>query len=479
MKIGYKVLMFLLVFFPLKSVYANSDISLDCPSGGKIGDVIECNITANSDIEISSLSIDLKLSDNLSYIKFKTDSEWQGDGNLGKIYLYTYPNKIGNFNIGTVSFKINGNNSSSNVSLENINFYKADFSKFSIGNISKNLRIFSDNNYLLSLSISDHDIYPEFNKNNLEYKVNVDNENITIAASAEDANAKINGLGQKKLDYGVNTFSVVVTSESGLNREYKIIVTRNKEEIKEEVKEENIPDNKVETVPENKPNNNQNKVESNIEIVKKDNNSKLKKIDIAGYKLNFQNNIYEYDLEILNKESKLSVDAVAESKNAFVAIRGNDNIIYGNNEIVITVTAEDGSKSIYKINAFKKINSCAISDIKILNYDFEFNCNKYDYELEIDYEDSLNIDVVPNNEMVSVDILNNSNLKHNDIINIVAKYEGIEYVYNIKILTNSFILGELFNDKQIIFIGIILIVLSSYLIVRSIINKKRKRNFKN
>ena len=92
MKRYYKVfLVFLFLIIPFQSVLASSDLVIDCPSGGAIGSVIECNLFSNSDIEISAVRTNLQVSSSLEFVDFKTDSSWQGDGSNGEISLYTYP----------------------------------------------------------------------------------------------------------------------------------------------------------------------------------------------------------------------------------------------------------------------------------------------------------------------------------------------------------------------------------------------------
>jgi len=51
-------------------------------------------------------------------------------------------------------------------------------------------------------------------------------DSIKIKAKLEDSKAKVAGDGEKKLEIGLNTFPITVTSESGVANEYKINVTR-------------------------------------------------------------------------------------------------------------------------------------------------------------------------------------------------------------------------------------------------------------
>lgn len=84
----------------------------------------------------------------------------------------------------------------------------------------------SSNNKLKSLSVSDYEISPKFSQDVNEYSVTVPStvEKITINATKADSYSKIDGTGEKTVEEGVNTFEVVVTSETGVSNTYKLTV---------------------------------------------------------------------------------------------------------------------------------------------------------------------------------------------------------------------------------------------------------------
>ena len=88
----------------------------------------------------------------------------------------------------------------------------------------------SDNN-LKSLEVEDVTLDPEFDKDKLEYKAEVENNinNIYISAKANDSKAKVSGTGSKDLEEGINTFEIVVTAENGSTRTYTITIIRKEE----------------------------------------------------------------------------------------------------------------------------------------------------------------------------------------------------------------------------------------------------------
>lgn len=88
-------------------------------------------------------------------------------------------------------------------------------------------KVYSKNNYLKSLTIEGYDITPNFDKEVLEYSVELEpgTEKININALKESSVAKIKGIGEINITEGVNTINIVVTAENGNERTYKIIAT--------------------------------------------------------------------------------------------------------------------------------------------------------------------------------------------------------------------------------------------------------------
>ncbi len=87
------------------------------------------------------------------------------------------------------------------------------------------------NNYLKSLSVTDHAFASKFvlgDNGSKIYKLTVENKvtSIKINAKAVSTEAAVTGTGVKELAVGTKTYTVKVTSESGSVRNYKIKVTR-------------------------------------------------------------------------------------------------------------------------------------------------------------------------------------------------------------------------------------------------------------
>lgn len=83
---------------------------------------------------------------------------------------------------------------------------------------------YSKNNYLSSLSVDGAALTPEFNKDTLEYSVELEPEttNINVNATKEDNKASISGVGNVNVSEGDNKIEIKVTAENGNVRTYII-----------------------------------------------------------------------------------------------------------------------------------------------------------------------------------------------------------------------------------------------------------------
>ena len=82
------------------------------------------------------------------------------------------------------------------------------------------------NNYLKSIGVTGYTLTPEFNKDVMEYNVEVPNtvDKVTLEASPESGYANISGIGEVEVNEGANVFEIKVTSETGAERIYKVNV---------------------------------------------------------------------------------------------------------------------------------------------------------------------------------------------------------------------------------------------------------------
>ncbi len=135
-------------------------------------------------------------------------------------YQYTFRAKAsGNANIYIQSAVVNGlydgglavNRGSRSVTLKTQAEIEASYSK---------------NNYLSSLGVEGVGLSPEFNKEVLEYTVELEpgTTAINLVGSVEDRTATLEGVGPKEVAEGANRFEVKVTAQNGNVRTYVVVV---------------------------------------------------------------------------------------------------------------------------------------------------------------------------------------------------------------------------------------------------------------
>lgn len=167
----------------------------------------------------------------------------------------------------------------------------------------------NNDNTLKSLIVEGYEISPKFKKDIYEYTLDVPKEveDINISALATYDLAKLLGTGKYSLATGENEFYITVIAENNTEQKYTLKVNRSK------------------------------------------GNGKLNKLEIDDYKLDkdFNSEIYTYNITVNNNVDKLNIHA--ESDNGQVEIIGNENLIVGENNIIIRISGEEIGSSTYKI----------------------------------------------------------------------------------------------------------------------------------
>ena len=179
---------------------------------------------------------------------------------------------------------------------------------------------------------------------------------------------------------------------------------------------------------------------------------------------NFQNDIHQYYLTVLNDVNDIDVIAISENPNATIEIIGNTNLKEGLNTILIKVFSQDKkTNNIYTINVTKT------SDIELANNNLEilaienvllypqFETSVTNYKAEVSNDiSSLNILAIPENENAIVQINGKDDLKQgNNIINIsvMAPNGFSERNYSVNVYKRNLeeenkYLEELKNNKE-------------------------------
>lgn len=325
----------LLVVFPLK-VYANS---LDCPKVAFSSEEISCRLKIDNAVGIKAK---YNLGSNFTYMDVVSNGNW-------KIY---YKDKVG-FVSGNIidskgidfviKLKVADNlevNKEYSLKVTNIETTDMGGDLSSEDDISTSIKIVSNNSYLKTLSLSNMDFTEEFKKDKYVYYAETLEDSAVISAVAEDSSSVVSGdIGNQILNYGINLYVIKVTSAYGYIREYKVYITRNYDESAKD--------------------------------------ATLKSIKLSFGELEFKKDNFLYEVFVGNDVDTIDVEAVASNSKAIIDIVKPEKLEVGKNEIIITVTAVDGTQCKYVIVVNREKKILSDQDDLIDNKDDEHNDNVY------------------------------------------------------------------------------------------------------
>lgn len=211
------------------SAESTGSVNISCsPSTIKSGETTSCTITGKTDNDVSSISMGIKLSENLEAVEFKPNSTWLGDDiSNGKIDIYTNsgdPVKS-EFTIGTLKIKAKDGVIAKDESLTlTSNVFYHDRAEYKIPDATTSIRIPSNNNSLSSIKVNGDGKF--FDENKTSFDLTEKSETVNIVVTTKDSKAKVNIDGQQKLWYGKNTLKIEVTAEDGSKKVYTLNITR-------------------------------------------------------------------------------------------------------------------------------------------------------------------------------------------------------------------------------------------------------------
>ena len=486
-----KKILFTLIIFLVPFIVKANSVYLQCDNNTVSGGILNCSVKGETTSTIIGVTIKVRTGSNITFKSFTAASIWQGDGDDGKIDLYTANDIINNFNIGTISLNVNSlqNGADSFIALEQVTFYDIDGIEMSVDSYRQNIRIASSDNNLSSLSINIGSLSPIFSSSITNYSTTINSSQITITAKASNSNAKVTGTGTKNLDYGNNTFRVNVTSESGSTKTYTINIIRpepsnndnntnnnnNNNNNNSNTNNNNNNNNSNSNSNNNNSNSNNNNQNQNTTTESKSNNTYLKSLTLNPGNIDFNKDILEYNISVSNDIKEIKVEAIPEDSKSKVEVKGNNDLQSGNNKIEITVTSEDSSTRTYIVNVNKKEDNTLssnnnISKLTIKKYNIDFDKNIQNYNLKIRSDKSLDIDVELEDPSSKYVVEGNNNLKNNSTIKIIVTSEdNSTKTYTINITTN--------HKKVIMIFQIIIALLLSINMFRVIYKLNQRSNY--
>lgn len=314
-------------------------------------------------------------------------------------------------------------------------------------------------------------------KNDYDIQVEQSVEKIKIEATKKDSKSVISGdIGEKKLSYGTNKFTITVTSESGAKNTYNINILRedlrsNDNSLKTltlssgEIKfkpatteytinvendvdkitiKSSLNDSKAKYVTDYRNKEvelveGSNKIEIkvisekgtervytlNINRALSSNNS-LKSLKVNDEKITLIENEFTYNVTVENEVAEVVIAAITNDAKATVKLDDNYPLEVGENEINIKVVAASGAEATYILNITReKIPSkdSLLTSLKIKDYDLGFNPGKYYYNLKIKDESELEITTTQEDPNATVEIEGNKDLENGSIIKVNVKAE--------------------------------------------------------
>lgn len=374
------------ILLPINVKALTGNVTLSCDKVKiKPGEETTCYIKANINEEVSAVDMQVGLGDNLTLASITKDPIWEGSIETEDIKLYGY-NKVGNFNIA--SFKVKAGTKEgmdTKISLNSIKLTDgAEFKETEFSVTPVNIRVQSTVNTLTSLTVSGATF--TFNENTTTYELNVDSDKTVISASKKDANSVLSGdTGTKQLAYGLNTFNVKVTSESGSTKTYTLKITRvdnrskenyilgfkfnnyNIDFSKDKTKYDLIVDNKVTKIAVCYGDYS----DDNILCIDEDSLDYSKKAFLDIYfnnkdasdildEIEYECNDDESLCDITLNENKIGIEKTINNETQGYILLGDLKV--GNNELKMVVTAENEEKREYIFNINRKTEEGKIVD---------------------------------------------------------------------------------------------------------------------
>ena len=243
-------------------------------------------------------------------------------------------------------------------------------------------------NTLSDITVSEGTLTPEFNSNITSYTVNVDGNisSIDVSATLTDSRATIiSGTGIHSLNVGDNNIVIRVESESGSILDYNINVIRAKKNIND-----------------------------------------LSMIKVDGKEIeNFSSDTLEYDLGDVNySKTKINVEAVLKDVDSSVKGDGKISLKTGDNEIVLTVTAQNGEEKTYKLHVNRiKNDNANLSLLSVMGYTLtpDFDKDTLYYETTVEEEKS----ILTKEEVTAVAEDKNASISKQDNIELSTTVDNI------------------------------------------------------
>lgn len=222
-----KVSLFILSLFALgiTEVYAatGSVRVSSSTSNAVVGNTFTVTVTVSSTDVLGTWQFDLNYNSSLFSLQSSTPTPHVVDYGDGAIKTRSYKYTFKAVAKGTGAFSVSG------VQIADYNtesYINTSTTTASVKVMTQQelQASYSKNNNLKGLEIEGYTLEPEFNKDTLEYNLEVPNdvEKVNIKATKEDSKARIVGDGEVSLVEGLNKINIIVTAENGSTKTYVV-----------------------------------------------------------------------------------------------------------------------------------------------------------------------------------------------------------------------------------------------------------------
>lgn len=216
----YTVVLFMLLAFKVDA----ASVSISSSAGTVVvGNNFTINVTVSSDVEAWDFSIGYDTS-KLRLVSSGLETGMRS-ASLASIHSRSYSITFKALSSGTASIYV------SDALLYDKNDTVLSASRgsrtFTLRTQAEIEASYSKNNYLSGLSVDGVTLSPEFNKDTLEYSLELvpETSKININASVEDANSSVEGAGEREVTEGENRLEIKVTAQNGTTRTYVVNAT--------------------------------------------------------------------------------------------------------------------------------------------------------------------------------------------------------------------------------------------------------------
>ncbi len=247
----------------------------------------------------------------------------------------------------------------------------------------------ASNTYVGSLGVEGYVLQPTFKKATTTYNLTVpsDESKVNIIAKSIDNKQTIEGTGEVYLEYGINTFDVVVRAQNGDSRTYTIKINR--------------PDDRT-------------------------GDTSLKSISVSDTSIRYKKGVTNYEATVSRSVESVLITARTNDPKATLIGTGRKYLDIGKNEFSISVTSSNNRKTVYHITVNrsteeleKVIISSKLKTLKVNGLSLDLSGDKTFFLVGVKKEvKNLPIEAIGESSSADVEISGDKNLQ--DGLNIVT-----------------------------------------------------------